>query len=77
MYRVLSKRRSKSKLVEGQAFSPGLQDPCPSSLCEPQSRHLDGWNFMYPLIVGYRADNNRNVIFLTQGIISSKTKLCY
>lgn len=65
-YSILPKRSSESKLVEGEALSASLQDPCPSCLREPKSRHLDSRYIIYPLIIRHCPDNHGYLVILIQ-----------
>lgn len=63
-YRILAKRSSQGKLVEGQALATSLLDPCPCSLGKPQGCNLQSWNFINTNVVGHGSDNDGDFIFL-------------
>ncbi|RWW10319.1 hypothetical protein GW17_00026148 [Ensete ventricosum] len=64
VYRVLPKRRPKSKLIKSQAFPTGLENPGPRCLRKPQSRHLERRNIVNSLIVGHSPNDHSNLIIL-------------
>ncbi|RZS14418.1 hypothetical protein BHM03_00046105, partial [Ensete ventricosum] len=51
LYRVLPERSPQCKMVKGQAFPTGLENPSSCRLREPQSRHLERGNLINPLII--------------------------
>lgn len=72
-YRVLPKRGLKSELVKGQALSPGIDDPRPRRLCEPQSRHLHCRHLVNPLVISHRPHNHGDLTLLILGKTEQKS----
>ncbi len=63
-YRVLPKRSTESKLVEGEALAASIDNPCPSRLREPQGSNLHFRNLLDPLVISDCTNNHSNVVLL-------------